>query len=104
MMSLAQNLQVWIIHPTTQINIHYSQNSPNPFSQTTKIRYFLPKDGFVKLTVSDIAGREVETLVNTAQSKGIHEVTLNAVNYPSGVYFYTLVTESHSKTRKMIVD
>jgi hypothetical protein len=80
------------------------QNSPNPFSQTTKIRYFLPKDGFVKLTVSDLDGREVETLVNTAQSKGIHEVTLNAVYYPSGMYFYTLVTESHSKTRKMIVD
>jgi hypothetical protein len=88
--------------PETQCTL--SQNSPNPFTQTTTIRYFLPKESFVKLTVSDIDGREIETLVNTVQSKGTHEITLNAVNYLAGVYFYKLVTGSHSKTRKMIAN
>lgn len=78
-------------------------NYPNPFNQETSINYLLPKDGFVKLTVSDILGNEVETLVNEHQSKGTHEVTFSASSHPAGVYLIHLMTAGHSETRKILL-
>jgi photosystem II stability/assembly factor-like uncharacterized protein len=79
------------------------QNFPNPFNPSTNIRYDLPKNGFVKLIVFDVLGREVQTLVNEKQSEGTYEVTFNASQYPSGVYFYRLITDEFSETKKMIL-
>jgi hypothetical protein len=80
-----------------------SQNYPNPFNPTTNIRYQVQKAGTVKISVFDILGKEIETLVNEKQSAGTYEVTFNASQYPSGVYFYRLTTEGFSKTKKMIL-
>jgi len=84
-------------------NYSLSQNFPNPFNPSTNIRYELPKNGIVKLDVYDALGREVETLVNEKQTAGTYEVTFNATQYPSGVFFYRLNTESFSETKKMIL-
>ncbi|CAN5617205.1 hypothetical protein BH10BAC5_BH10BAC5_02400 [soil metagenome] len=80
-----------------------SQNYPNPFNPTTKINYELPSSNFVSLKVYDALGNEVETLVNENQNAGSYPVTFNATNYPSGIYFYKLVTNNYSETRKMIL-
>ncbi len=79
------------------------QNYPNPFNPTTNIRYGLPNANFVSLKVYDAVGNEVETLVNENQNGGSYSVSFNAVNYPSGVYFYKLMTRSFSETRKMVL-
>ena len=73
-----------------------SQNYPNPFNPTTVIRYSLIENGFVKLTVFDITGREVKVLINEYRQSGNYEVTFDArlhgqgSNLSSGMYFYQL--------------
>ncbi|GEM_PF-862673 len=66
------------------------QNYPNPFNPTTSITYQLPHDGFVKFKIYDVLGREMVTLVDGAQSAGLHSVTFNASGLPSGVYYYRI--------------
>lgn len=87
-----------------------SQNYPNPFNPSTKIRYDIPKYGFVKLTVFDILGKEIEKLVYEKQTPGIYEATFNGSFYPSGVYFYKLTivdptgkTDGFTDTKRMIL-
>ena len=65
----------------------------------------MPKgDGLTAtLTVYDILGRQVATLVNEKLSPGTYEVEWNASNYPSGVYFYKLETGNFSQTKKLIL-
>lgn len=79
------------------------QNYPNPFNPTTTISYSIPRKAKVKLIVTDILGQNVETLVNEVKNPGIYEVTFNAENLASGIYFYTLNTRDFSKTVKMIL-
>jgi hypothetical protein len=80
-----------------------AQNYPNPFNPSTNIRYEISKNSFIKLTVFDALGREIETLVNEKQSPGTYEEIFNATQYPSGVYFYRLTTNKFSDTKKMIL-
>lgn len=84
------------------------QNYPNPFNPSTKIKFSLPlpsKGGAndVRLKVYDILGREVAIIVNEELKPGTYEVEWNASNLSSGIYYYTLQTESFSQTRKMIL-
>lgn len=60
---------------------------PNPFNPTTTLRYNLPEDGLVNITIYDMMGREVQTLVNGKQVSGEHEVVWDATGFASGVYF-----------------
>lgn len=84
-------------------NFSLSQNYPNPFNPATNIKYDLPKNGFVTVKIFDILGKEIETLVNEKQTPGTYEVNWNASRYPSGVYFYRLVTDGFTDTKKMIL-
>jgi uncharacterized delta-60 repeat protein len=80
-----------------------SQNYPNPFNPTTNIEFAVSKSSPVKLVIYDLAGREVETLVNEKLSAGIYRADWNASEYTSGVYFYKLQTEGFFETKKMIL-
>ncbi len=79
------------------------QNYPNPFNPQTNIKFDLPKNGFVTLSVFDSRGALVQNLVNNDLTAGEYNVTMDASMLPSGVYFYKLNTESFSSTKKMIL-
>ncbi len=84
-----------------------SQNYPNPFNPTTTIEYSIPAQTrhalSVRLTVFDILGRKVATLVNKKQSPGNYSVQFNAANLSSGIYLYKLDAGNFRSTKKMIV-
>lgn len=83
------------------------QNYPNPFNPSTVINYSIPVDGNVELTVYNILGSEVATLVNEFKEAGNHSVEFSTENLGtqigSGVYLYTLRSGDFVRTRKMIV-
>ncbi len=83
------------------------QNRPNPFSPFTKIDYYLPEAGRVKIEIFDISGRRVARLINEMQSEGPHTVTWDGLGsngnpVSSGIYFYRLDTGKRKISRKMI--
>ena len=80
-----------------------NQNYPNPFNPSTLINYQLPVSNNVKLVIYDVLGREVATLVNEKQQPGKYQVTWDASNFASGVYFYKLVSGDFIQIRKMVV-
>ena len=88
-----------------------SQNYPNPFNPETKIRFTIPGvspiglfgDDKVVLKVFDILGKEISTLVNEKLQPGTYDVTFNALQYPGGVYFYRLIADGFTDSKKMIL-
>lgn len=78
-----------------------NQNYPNPFNPKTVIRFSLSVVSNAVLKVYDAMGREVETLVNESLQPGTYSVDWNASDFPSGVYFYRLQTESFTETKRM---
>jgi hypothetical protein len=80
-----------------------AQNYPNPFNPSTQIKFGLPADSDVKLTVYNAVGKEVATLVNEHLSAGYHVYTWNATNIASGVYFYQIQTDNIAIVKKMIL-
>ena len=79
------------------------QNHPNPFSETTTIRYSVPHPMHIRLRVYDVLGREVATLVDERQGSGIYEVPFEANNLPGGVYFYRITLDHLRFTRRMAI-
>jgi len=79
------------------------QNYPNPFNPVTTISYQIPKECHVKLTVYDILGNIVVSLINKEQDSGFYSVKFNSQNLSSGIYFYRLETDSFFDTKQMIV-
>jgi hypothetical protein len=79
------------------------QNYPNPFNPSTTIKYSVPNEQFVTLKVYDILGNEVTTLVNEEKTAGNYKIEFNSEILPSGVYYYTIVTENFVQTKKMIM-
>jgi hypothetical protein len=82
-----------------------SQNFPNPFNPTTKIRFQIPSNsvGQTFLSVYDVLGREIATLVNEKLNPGTYEASFDGTNFPSGIYFYKLQTEGFINTKRMIL-
>ncbi len=80
-----------------------AQNYPNPFNPSTMIRYSLPTAANVKLTIHDILGREIATLVNEEQSSGWKEVQWNATGVSSGIYFYELRAGNFVSTKRLVL-
>jgi len=79
------------------------QNYPNPFNPITKIKYQIPELSFVSIKVYDVLGNEITTLVNEERPAGTYELTWNATNLPSGVYFYRLQAGFFVETKKMVL-
>jgi PKD repeat protein len=101
------NYEYYNLNPEVVIglpqNYELSQNYPNPFNPLTKINFALPIDGNVSLRIYDITGREIKTLLNEFTDAGYHSIEFNAGDLSSGIYFYTMRTENHYLTKKMIL-
>lgn len=86
-----------------------SQNYPNPFNPSTVIRYALPSESKVTLTIYNLLGQAINELVNDTKSAGYHEVNFKANNLASGIYFYrisaTSIDGKHNSvdTKKLIL-
>lgn len=80
-----------------------SQNYPNPFNPSTKIDFALPKDGNVKITLYDMSGKEISTILNENKPAGYYNVQLNASNLSSGIYFYSINSNNFTATKKMML-
>lgn len=80
-----------------------NNNYPNPFNPSTTISYALPNTADVELTIFDLNGKKVTTLVNSTQSAGEHRVVWNAKNVASGVYIYQLRTGNTTLEKRCIL-
>ncbi|RPI18633.1 MAG: T9SS C-terminal target domain-containing protein [Ignavibacteriae bacterium] len=115
---LSELISINIISKNVPVKFILYQNYPNPFNPSTKIKFDIgtplnpPFDkggtahsagGLTKLIIYDVLGKEIATLVNEELKPGTYEVEWNAVNYPSGIYFYTLQAGDVMFTRKMIL-
>ncbi|MBE2217416.1 MAG: T9SS type A sorting domain-containing protein [Ignavibacteria bacterium] len=98
---------------SSQIPQNYSlhQNYPNPFNPVTKIQFQIPlsrgvsegRGMFTKILIYDLLGREVASLVNEQLKPGSYSVDWDGTGFASGVYFYSLVTESFVETKRMVL-
>lgn len=79
------------------------QNYPNPFNPTTTIKYDLPRASHVSLSVYDVLGREIVTLLNEEKSPGTYTIQWDATGVSSGVYFYRLRAGDFVRTRRMLI-
>ncbi len=78
-------------------------NYPNPFNPASKIKIDIPIQGYVKLKIYDLLGREAAFLINQKLQPGTYEVNFNGTNFPSGIYFYKLETETFIQTKRMVL-
>ena len=90
---------------STEVPSAYSlkQNYPNPFNPSTIISFALPKAGQVSLKVYDVMGREVQTIVNKSLQAGKYETKFDGSQLTSGVYFYKLIANGYSDTKRMLL-
>ena len=84
------------------------QNYPNPFNPVTNIRYDIPEDGQVSITIYDIMGNRVKELINRPESAGSKLIQWNAQDEQgreasAGIYFYTITANRYSITKKMLL-
>ncbi|MBI3123791.1 MAG: T9SS type A sorting domain-containing protein [Ignavibacteriales bacterium] len=101
----------WVMDPTSDVEktdelpTEYTleQNYPNPFNPSTKITFSLPKDGMTSLSVYNLLGEKVASLVNEELQAGAHSYSFDASRLSSGIYFYKLDSDQVSLTKKMIL-
>jgi hypothetical protein len=79
------------------------QNYPNPFNPTTTINYSLAKPGIVKLSVYDVTGSKVATIVNGNKPAGSYSVKFNGAGLASGIYLYRLESGNYTAAKKFIL-
>lgn len=79
------------------------QNFPNPFNPSTMIKYQLPNESQVKITVFDILGKEVAILVNEKKTAGFYEVQFDASKYATGLYLYKIEAGNFTEVKKMML-
>jgi hypothetical protein len=83
------------------------QNVPNPVSVSrngsTEITYSIAEDSYVELSVYDVIGRRIATLVQEHQKTGIHKLTLQTATFNPGLYYYMLTAGTSRMSRKMVV-
>ena len=98
---IAQKLNSTSIRPEdVQVNgFRLLPAYPNPFNPTTTLRYQLPEVSDVELSIYNVQGQRVKTLVNETQSQGSYQVEFDASNFSSGVYFYRIKTKNFIQSR-----
>lgn len=84
-------------------NFILHQNYPNPFNPVTKIRFGVPYNSFVTISVNDALGKNIETLVNENLNSGSYEVQFDGSKFAAGVYYCRLTSEGFSDVKKLIL-
>ena len=79
------------------------QNHPNPFHSSTSIEFSIPVTQQVKITITDMQGRVIKTLLNETKKAGTYSIELNKNELSAGIFFYTMQTGYFTSTKKMIV-
>jgi hypothetical protein len=79
------------------------QNYPNPFNPDTQIRFGLPQESYMTIKVYTINGAEIRTLVDAHYPAGVHDITFNAENLPSGTYFYVMQAGEVRLVRRLML-
>lgn len=85
------------------VNFELYQNFPNPFNPTTTIRFALPSESVVNLSIYNVLGELIRTLINGSMKPGYHEFELNASLLSSGVYIYRIQAENFVQSKKMVI-
>jgi type IX secretion system substrate protein len=89
--------------PAVPYNFALHQNYPNPFNPTTLIRYDLPVDAPVAITIFDLMGRQVRTLIDAPESAGFKSVQFDASGMPTGIYLYRITAGGFTDIKKAVV-
>ena len=76
---------------------------PNPFNPVTKVKFSIPKEQHVKLSIYDSKGLYIDELLNSQLSSGFYEIEWDASSYPSGIYFLSLSSSNDIYTKKIIL-
>jgi len=100
--------QVSIIDEILPITYNLYNAYPNPFNPVTTLRYNLPEDGLVNITIYDIMGRQISNLVSSQQNAGYKSIQWNATNnagqpVSAGLYLYTIQAGEFRQTKKMVL-
>jgi photosystem II stability/assembly factor-like uncharacterized protein len=90
-------------YPAPQNDFTLAQNYPNPFNPSTIISFYLPQTAFVKLRIYNLSGGIIATLVSKRLSAGKYSYEWNASGFSSGLYLYSLTTETFNQVKKMIL-
>lgn len=85
----------------TPVTHRLEQNYPNPFNPTTTIRYSLSEPGRVTLSIFNVMGQKVDTIIDESKTSGAYQITWDARNFASGVYYYQLKVSDQVITKKM---
>ena len=81
--------------------IELSSAYPNPFNPITTLDLYLSNDDYVSISVYDVNGSKVETIVNKRMQSGSHQIHWDASGLPSGIYFVKALTSFNAKTQKV---
>jgi hypothetical protein len=100
--------QVSVINETFPITYNLYNAYPNPFNPVTTLQYDLPEDGFVNITIYDMMGRIVKTMVNAQHNAGYKSIQWSATNnqgqpVSAGLYLYTIQAGDYNQTKKMVL-
>jgi hypothetical protein len=100
--------QVSIINETLPITYNLHNAYPNPFNPVTILRYALPEDALVNITIYDMMGRQINTLVSSQQNAGYKSIQWNATNntgqqVSAGLYLYSIEAGEFRQTKKMVL-
>ena len=95
-------------NPNVPTEFALDQNFPHPFNPSTQIRFMIPHEGQVKLSVFDLLGREIRVMLHSSLTAGPHTLAwdgrdASGVSAPSGVYFYRLTYGDRQMTRKLLL-
>ena len=104
----ALEVQLSIIDETLPITYNLQNAYPNPFNPVTTLRYDLPEDALVNITIYDMMGRIVSNLVSSQQNAGYKSIQWNATNnigqpVSAGLYLYTIQAGKFRQTKKMVL-
>jgi hypothetical protein len=96
---------VGIVKNTSELpkEFNLEQNYPNPFNPTTTIHFSIPKGTFVEITLYDVLGKKVATLLREPKQAGRYELTIDGTELASGVYFYKMEAGNYSDIKKMVL-